>query len=119
MCIIVYRIVVMSYWRQDCFASRDNYRLNLSQERRNVIDDVCTILSSLYESMKSSALVATADGKTRPEIVALALAEALECRGDYGGALALLSVLMKAEDYAGLDPSYVIFKAAGKYPSQV
>jgi hypothetical protein len=80
-----------------------------------VIDDVCTILSSLYEYIRSSG--DSGGASERPGAVALALSEALESRGDYGGALSLLSVLMKPEDNPGVDPSYIIFRAAGEMPT--
>jgi hypothetical protein len=108
----------MSYWRHDCFAAKGSFRLNLSDQRRNVIDDVCTILSSLYEFVRSGGTIgmqgAAPGAALRPEAVALALSEALESRGDYGGALSLLSALMKPEDNPGVDPSYIIFRAAGE-----
>ncbi len=86
----------------------------MSQERRDLLDDVCTILTSLHEVVNenNSATVSTST-IIQPAAVAILLAEALESRGNYSGALGMLSGLMDADKSSCVDPSYVIFRSAG------
>lgn len=86
--------------------SKGHYRINVTTERRNLIEDAVVMLASLDERKHPDYA----------DLVEFNLAMALESSGDFVKALAVYSDLITKEAYVGVDLSLIIFRAAGKPP---
>jgi hypothetical protein len=98
-------ISAIKYWRSDGFIPKKHFRLQISQSRRDLIGDICVLLTAIDE-LKAPSL---------SDVVPLQLAICLENSGNFVRALTILSDLISREASNGVDLSYVIFRAACIY----
>jgi hypothetical protein len=95
------------FWKTDNIKPKTKLRINVSAERKHVINDICSVLSVLYE-LKDPEL---------GQLITLDLALALESAGEFRRSLAYLSELISAEADK-VDLAFVILRAASKLISK-
>lgn len=94
--------MLVKFWKCDKFVNKADLRINLSQDRMQV-------LNSSEEVLK--AVIAKKDSEYG-QLLSLKMAFAKESKGEFQPALALLSDLIAAQATNHVDLSYIIFKAA-------
>lgn len=94
--------VMIKFWKADKYSSKQDLRINLTPERDR-------FLSESFDILKS---VITKQDAENTHLLALKMAYLKECKGEFQGALTLLSELIAAQAMDKVDLSYIIFKAA-------
>lgn len=94
--------IALKLWKADRFVSRGNVRLNISSQRKKLLEDIndlCSALTKLQDRDTFQAL-------------SLQTAYVKESMGSYQDTLTILSDLITMQATDGVDLSYIIFKAA-------
>lgn len=95
--------VMTKQWKADKYSGKSELmRINLSSEREQ-------LLTQIHDVAKGVLIKKDAESG---HLLALKMAYIKECKGDFQGALAILSDLIAAQAMDNVDLSYIIFKAA-------
>lgn len=98
---LVAEVMVLQF-KHSKYSTRGSMKLNTSPERLEILDDIVTVLNAVIAKNDISYA----------QRATLVLACVKEWKGEYTGALSLLSDLISQQAMDGVDLSYIILKAA-------